>query len=81
MELRCSYTKAPFLLRIYINYFTNFSFLLIEANIDPEILCQIENIAPGRVDNGLKAKLAVASDIAKPLFCIHTSMARAVALL
>ena len=80
MELSFSYTKAPFLLQIYINYFVNFFFRLIEANIDPEILCQIEKIAPGRVDNGLRAKLAVASDIAKPLFCILTSMARAVAL-
>ena len=51
----------------------------ILAKTDPEILCHTLKIAPGSVANGLAAKLAVASVIARPLFCIPTSIAMAVA--
>ena len=56
------------------------SFLLIDAKIEPEILCQIEKIAPGKVASGFRAKFAVASWMARPEFCIPTSIDRAVCL-
>ena len=60
------------------NSFT--SFLLIDAKIEPDMLCHIENIAPGSVASGFRAKFAVASWMARPEFCIPTSIDRAVCL-
>lgn len=44
------------------------------------MLCQTLKIAPGKVASGLAAKFAVASAIARPLFCMPTSIAIAVVL-
>ena len=52
----------------------------IPAKTEPDILCHTLKIAPGKVASGFAAKLAVASEIASPLFCIPTSMAIAVTL-
>lgn len=50
------------------------------AKIEPEMLCHTLKMAPGSVARGLAAKLAAASETARPLFCMATSMAMAVAL-
>ena len=47
---------------------------LIPANADPDMLCHTLNIAPGRVARGLATKFMAARDIARPLFCMATSI-------
>ena len=42
----------------------------IPAKMEPAILCHTLKIAPGSVASGLAAKLAAASETARPLFCI-----------
>ncbi len=48
--------------------------------MEPAILCHTLKIAPGSVASGLAAKLAAASETARPLFCMPTSIAIAVVL-
>ena len=48
--------------------------------MEPAILCHTLKIAPGSVASGLAAKLAAASETARPLFCMPTSIAMAVVL-
>lgn len=43
----------------------------------PEKLCHTENMAPGTAAMGNKAKWVAASEVARPEFCIPTSMAMA----
>ena len=52
----------------------------IPANMEPAILCHTLKIAPGSVARGLAAKLAAASETARPLFYMPTSIAIAVVL-
>ena len=47
----------------------------------PEKLCHTENIAPGTAAIGNIAKWVAARDVARPEFCIPTSMAMAERLL
>lgn len=47
----------------------------------PEKLCHTENIAPGTAAIGNIAKWVAARDVARPEFCIPTSMAMADRLL
>ena len=49
-------------------------FLKICAAILPEKLCHTENMAPGTAAKGNMAKCVAASDVAKPEFCMPTSM-------
>ena len=44
------------------------------ASIAPDTLCQTLNTAPGMVASGYWAKCTVASDVARPEFCIPTSI-------
>ena len=46
----------------------------------PEKLCHVENIAPGTAARGNMAKWVAASDVARPEFCMPTSMEMAVRL-
>lgn len=43
----------------------------------PEKLCHTENMAPGTAAMGKKVKWVAASEVARPEFCIPTSMAMA----
>ena len=86
MELDMFHSQEVFAVYIKLHALAICSFILYFplrrrlANKEPEILCHILKIAPGSVANGFAAKFAVASVIARPLFCIPTSIARAVAL-
>ena len=44
------------------------------ARTAPEMLCHTENTAPGMVASGYCAKWAAAREVARPEFCIPTSM-------
>lgn len=46
----------------------------------PEKLCHVENMAPGTAASGNMAKCVAASDVARPEFCIPTSIEMAVRL-
>lgn len=46
----------------------------------PEKLCHVEKMAPGTAANGNMAKCVAARDVARPEFCIPTSMEIAVRL-
>ena len=46
----------------------------MRATIAPLMLCQTLNTAPGMVAKGKAAKCITANEVAKPEFCIPTSM-------
>ena len=56
------------------------AFLNICAAMLPEKLCHTENMAPGTAAMGKRAKWVAAREVARPEFCIPTSMEMAVRL-
>lgn len=60
-----------------IPYSLSACLLKICAAMLPEKLCHTENMAPGTAAMGNRAKWVAASEVARPEFCMPTSMAMA----